>query len=216
MNNIRYSPDKMKPSMGAWEGIEKNPEKLRLQEIEKAKLESKKQEQHQELEQIVWPEVSNQTKPIEIKTIYPIDDWDLQNRYFGTWKVFMIVPFAVFVMILQFYLLEYKKKWMRLNQSKKSQNYFKLAKKENISSSEFYLYLNQALISCLKEAGIIMDKDYSPHDLPKEGIVGEIRMFLTSLEEQRFSGKEIRDRNELILAVENFLNRIQGKIWKIC
>lgn len=176
------------------------------------KSESKKQEQQQDSEQIVWPEVSNQTKPIEIKTIYPIDGWDLQNRYFGTWKVFMVVPFAVFAMILQFYLLEYKKKWMRMNEAKKSQKYLKKAKIENISSSEFYLYLNLALISSLKEAGIILDKDYSPQDLPKDGISGEIKNFLTYLEEQRFSGKETYDRKELIFEAENFLNRIQGKI----
>ena len=102
----------------------------------------------------------------------------------------MIIPIGGGLIYFQ-YRLRNMFEMMKKEQPKvRAEEVFALALRREEHDSDFYHLLYGAFLLQLEEKGIIESSDLTTHQLPKEGITGEVRRFLLDIEHRRFAGKE--------------------------
>lgn len=147
---------------------------------------------------VLWPATTSDTQPIEIHTIYPLEMDDLSNTIFGTWAVFLILPFGGFFIYVQIDLREKRKKKAKAKNIKDSAYWFGQAKNAKDNVGEFCHLLNKAFIMRLYEKGWIEEEHLSPQQLSNEGVCGDVKEFLCGIEEMRFTSKTLQSTDEII------------------
>lgn len=135
--------------------------------------------------EIATPEVG----PIEIGSIYPLDQSDLHNQFLGTWWVLIIIPLGIGALLLQMQMKHYLEKEKTKVRPKKSYDLFNNILKLPPHSSEFFTLLQRAFLVRLFERKEIPSPDVSIDSLPERGMPGKVKAFLKKIETARFSGK---------------------------
>lgn len=126
---------------------------------------------------------------IEIGANYPLTESDLNNRLFGGWSVYWLIPFGVALTLFQ---ISWRKTLLNRKEEIKpvtSADIFKEAMAEKPDSPGFYQKINRAFMLRLAERGDISSADTTPDQLPENGVAGEVKQYLLALEADRFSGR---------------------------
>ncbi len=158
---------------------------------------------------VLWPATTSDTQPIEIQTIYPLDIEDLSNTIFGTWAVFLILPFGGFFIYVQIDMREKRKKKAVAKNIKDSIYWFGEARNSKGDIGEFCHLLNKAFMMRLYEKGWIEDEHLSPQQLSDEGICKKVKSFLCGIEEMRFTSKALQSTDEIIVEADKLFYEIE-------
>lgn len=145
------------------------------------------------------------TRGIEISGNARMSTDDLGDGTFSSWWTLIIIPFVLGGLWLQVQM----KKAMEIKQQALSQQdseaWMAKAREAGSDLAKLCHALDKAFISLLREKGIIAGEDITPHQLPQEGVCGDVRAFLTNIEEKRFAGKgELSPENVLSEAQKLF------------
>lgn len=128
------------------------------------------------------------TKPIEIQGNLNLQTADLYNKIFGTWLALGIIPFALALLFYQITLRDYLIRMKSEVKPDTSQDTYTEFLQQKKGSSRYYELLNKSLKLKLAEIGKIKKADVLTENLNSNGISGEVRAFLSEIEEKRFSG----------------------------
>lgn len=158
--------------------------------------------------EVLWPERTSDAQPIEIHTIYPLEMDDLTNTLFGTWTVFLLLPFGGFLIYVQIDLREKRRKKASAKSVQDSDYWFRQAKGSKDHVGEFYRLLNKAFILRLNEQGLIEEEVQSPQQLPDEGICKKVKSFLCGIEEMRFTTRSQQSTEQILIEAEGLFYEI--------
>jgi len=146
---------------------------------------------------------------IQISGIFPLVSSDLQNNFFGTyWNLLFIPAFAV-LLLTEWNL---KNEWLSKKPVIKelsSEEIFKSALQTEAGSPDFYRLLQKTFITALHERGSLLSSDIEPENLEKTGLQGDVRIFLTKLDEVRFSGNK-KFSQAIISSAKELYSKIKG------
>lgn len=134
-----------------------------------------------------WRQSLKQPLPIEVEANYPLTVNDLENLWFGSWWMLLMVPFGVFLLVYQRNLKRILEIKGKENAPLKSYVLFQEAWCETPHSSIFYAKLYQAFFDRLQERGDIDLSVNSVEQLPAVGAAGDVKVFLLALEESRYA-----------------------------
>jgi hypothetical protein len=168
------------PSTVTYETVKTKPIPLKV-------LPQKEESPAQQSQSTIPKEEPSSTSPaaIEIENNFQLSSTDLSNTLFGTWWVMMIMPIGALILFLQYNLRNTIQEQKAVVQSKNSIELFKEALRKDPGSSEFYNELHNAFVLRLFERGEVKQSIMTTDELPN----GEVRAFLSKIEEIRFSGK---------------------------
>lgn len=206
------------PLAGVYNTVSSNPIPITVKEIQQpSSPPAAIQPQAQPTEVVPSTSTPQTNIPEQIQTYTPkavpiegninMSTSDLHNILFGTWNTLWIIPlgaaFLFFLVGLKKYLNELKSRIP----TKTSRDYFEAALNSSTDAPTFYNNLNSAFLLRLKEKGYIANQNVMPEKLPDSGIEGEVRAFLYSIEEQRFTGKKL-DSNEVVKQAKELFAKI--------
>lgn len=147
--------------------------------------------------------------PIEISGIDPLTSSDLQNDFFGTyWNLLFIPAFAVLLMTEKNLKEEWALKKPEIKEIS-SEEIFKSALQAEAGSADFYRLLQKTFITALNEQGSISSSDLEPQNLEKTGLQGDVKVFLSRLDEMRFSGNK-QFNQAIISSAKELYSKIKG------
>lgn len=155
--------------------------------------------------EVTWPPTTPVPSPIEIHSIYPLTSSDLSNYLFGTWAVYLLIPFGALAIYIQVDIREKRRRKQKTEKKQDSLYWLKKAKAVTNNIPKLLHLLKKALFIKLKEEGIIENEEISIEELP----VGAVKSFLTEIEEKRFTGKGVIDSSETISKTETLLKKIK-------
>lgn len=161
------------------------PIPLTVKNIEKAAVQKTEPEKPSQDE---WKEAQAvQPQPIEIQGNEYLTQTNLENKFLGTWWSLLLIPLGIGLLLFQANFKKYLEQLKATPQIRTSASILEEAQKQNLPDRCFAL-LTQALLLRLVETGKIASADIVPEDLPKEGIVGQVREFILKIEKDRFAG----------------------------
>lgn len=149
---------------------------------------------------------------IEIQSNFKLESGDLYNKTFGTWFSMLIVPLGIALLIYQKTMRDALIKKQKEVKPVTSTELFQKAFQENTATPLFFDSLNKALKLGLVEAKIIPVAAIPTENLPKTGLSGEVRTFLLSIEERRFTGQGNISPAFLRDSAQNLFEKIQKNI----
>lgn len=148
-----------------------------------------------------------QPPPIEILGNYPLNPSDLHNLFLGTWWNLWLIPFGAVLIYLQINLRREIFEKERIKKVENSQSLFNEAMIEPASAT-FFHKLTQAFLLRLVERGEIDSTEISSEDLPNTGMAGEVRAFLCSIEEKRFTGKKSEGETQIMEEAQKLFEKL--------
>lgn len=128
-------------------------------------------------------------KAIEIGSNYQLTESDLENRLFGGYSVYWLIPFGIALILLERNLRQASLNRQKTVRPVTSEEVFNEAMKAKADSPLYYQKINQAFLLRLFERGEIPSTEMTSDQLAEAGAPGEVRRYLQSLEEERFSGR---------------------------
>lgn len=146
-------------------------------------------------------------KAVEIEGNLHLKRSDLSNLKFGTWSVMWVIPFGIVFILFQIGLKRYLEQMRSQVKPKTSSDIFDEAMSAGTDSPVFYQKLNRAFLKRLAEHGLIANSDIPVENLPADGVVGEVRTFLYSIEEKRFTGDKVAT-DELLKEAKTLFSKI--------
>ena len=153
-------------------------------------------------------EVLKTPSPIEISALFPLTKSDLYNSYLASFWNLLFIPVFIVLLITQVHFKEEDIFKPALKETP-SEELFKSALSKEANSAEFYKQLEQSFMMALKEKGVIDSVEIATENLEKTGLAGDVRIFLTRLEEVRFSG--IKSYNlAIISSAKELYQKITG------
>jgi hypothetical protein len=155
-----------------------------------------------------WKEGFNTPSPLKIGNSGELKASDLRNRYFGSWWTLLLIPFGIGLLIYQVNCKNSIELKQNQNNQKKSEQYFSDALAEPPGTSSFYHLLKQAFLVKLVEHGDLHSEDDDPNVLPTTGIQGEVRNFLRSIDEMRYSDKATFSDADLIAKAKKLFGQL--------
>lgn len=126
---------------------------------------------------------------IEIQSNFKLRSEDLYNKTFGTWLSMLIIPLGIALLIYQKTLRDALIKKQKEVRPVTSSELFQKAFQEKTATPLFFDLLNKALKLGLVEAKLIPEAAIATEDLPNTGLTGDVRTFLSTIEERRFTGQ---------------------------
>ncbi len=146
-----------------------------------------------------------QLPSIEIAGNVPLSYKDLQSLPGGSWWVFLLMPLGLIALAAEYKIKCYLLAKKSTPAAKNSQDLFTEAASKITSPSAFYEGMVQAFLLRLQEKGLITTAIYIPEQLPVEGVVGEVRDYLSTLERELFAeGKKDLRQDDVLKAHELF------------
>jgi|GEM_PF-1053516 len=153
-------------------------------------------------------EVLKTPSPIEISALFPLTKSDLYNSFLASFWNLLFIPVFIVLLITQYHFKEEDIFKPALKETP-SVELFKSALSQEANSAEFYKQLEQSFMMALKEKEVIDSVEIAPENLEKTGLAGDVRIFLTRLEEVRFSG--IKSYNlAIISSAKELYQKITG------
>jgi hypothetical protein len=149
---------------------------------------------------------------IEIQTNFLLHARDLYNKAFGTWWTMLVIPLGIAFLIYQNNLRHSVLKKKMEAKPVKSTDLFERAFLEQTPTSLFFALLNKAFKQALVEVKEIPQADISTEDLPQVGLSKEVRLFLSSIDEKRFSGQGNMSPTFLQSPAQALFEKIQKSI----
>lgn len=146
---------------------------------------------------------------IEISGNAPMYSSDLSDRSFGTWWVLFIVPIGAFLLWLQVHMKKLAQVKKEAETQQSSKKWLEKAYMEQDTPSKLHHDIERALISLLKEKGIISNENISSHDLSSQGVAGDVKAFLSSIEERRFTGHTPQSPQEILTEAQRLYDDIK-------
>lgn len=153
---------------------------------------------------------SSMPEPIEIETIFSLETADLHNKPFGNWWVLGLIPVGIAMLMYQIQLKEFLARQQTLVKPKTSQDLLKEVSKLPAGSQAYFSQIVHALKTALFERKLLSSVDVSAENMPEEGVAGEVRRFLLSIEERRFAGHTQKSDDQWLPKAEELWNKIQG------
>jgi len=152
-----------------------------------------------------WPELSAKPQAIDIATIYALTPDDLKSRFLGSPKslwILLLGPLLLGVQIM-----------MRQRLHKKTEE-IKIEQKNQWSDipdddPDLTQKITEALFTEMRAKGLITTEQ-SVQELPNTEVVGEVKEFLTRIEEERFSKMKRMDPSTLKSEGKRLFNKIRG------
>jgi len=156
------------------------------------------------------PVTTNVQKPgaVEISTIFLLTANDFTNLPFGTWKVFWIIPIGFILLGLQYWLMNFYKERSLVSKPVTSNDLFEKFKHASYGP-EFFNLLNKAFILRLFELKEINSPAIIPEQLPSTGKSGDVRAFLTKIEQRRFTQASQLAEAEIRKEAENLFSKLK-------
>ena len=144
-----------------------------------------------------WRKEAAQLPSIEIVGNEKLSPKDLVALPFGSWWVFLIIPLGIVVMAAEIKIKQILRLQKMKIKAKTSRDYFEEAIAKSASPSEFYEGMILAFLSGLKEKNMISPDINMPDSLTSEGVQGEVRDYLLTLERNLFAEgkKNLSDDN---------------------
>lgn len=157
----------------------------------------------QELQKLVIP------SPIEIRSNFSLQASDLHNLSFSDMWFFLFIPLGIGLLYFQVRLKESIEATRRLIKTKTAQELFNRALNTSPGSSEFYQILTLSFLVRLMEIGSIPSAEISWQELPLEGVCGDVRAYLSKVEEARFAEYGKLDQQQMILEAKVLFEELQ-------
>ncbi|MBA3603350.1 MAG: BatD family protein [Parachlamydiaceae bacterium] len=149
-------------------------------------------------------------EPIEIESIYPLSYKDLKDLSFGTWVSLFLIPFGLAALLFQVNLSKYYENLKLESKIIGSKELFTQALKSPVDSAEEHSLMIRAFILALKEKKLIPSAEIAPEDLPKEGIIGDVKDFLYTLDEKRYLGVESMQKGDSRQKAQELFDQLQN------
>lgn len=152
--------------------------------------------------------------PVEIKGNIPLTPSDLTNKPFGTWRSLWVIPIGLAIIALQLFLKRYLKLKREYAPKIKTTDLFEEAMQLDSKDSLFFQKLTKVFLLRLAENGWIKSAEITPEELSSEGLPGKIRSFLNSIEEKRFTRKNlpIEELRQQARALFSQISQKQGPV----
>ncbi|WP_044882770.1 BatD family protein [Neochlamydia sp. EPS4] len=135
-----------------------------------------------------WIKSYQPLPPLAFYAMRSLEPADLKNKILGSWWVIGLIPLSLGVVGLQYKLQISWKIQGRKVKKKTSLCIYKEMLKAPQNSPLFFELLHRLLIQQLFECGLINHQEALGVDLPLEGVAGEVRALLLSIDFQRYSG----------------------------
>lgn len=158
-----------------------------------------------------WPVPTSEPQAIEIKGNKPLSSSDLYNITFGTWWTLLLIPLSL---VFLWYQAQYKKYLLSKQKAEKETNSEAWITKAANAGQDFSLFnhaINKGLISLLWEQNLIPSADITPQALPDKGIIGKVRTFLCSIDEQRFTGRGALSTQDTLRKAQELYREIKAE-----
>lgn len=155
------------------------------------------------------PPTIQKPESIEIATNYILFASDLKNVSFGTWDVFWLIPLSAFLIGLQLWMMNYLANKARIVKQKNSADVFAEVMRAPVNSPDFFQKLARAFFLRLAERKEIPSPNITAEQLPTTGAPGEVRRFLSTLEEKRFTGTKELSETEIRKEAQQLFNKLQ-------
>ncbi|MBS4167145.1 Uncharacterized protein NEOC65_002251 [Neochlamydia sp. AcF65] len=135
-----------------------------------------------------WIKSYQHLPPLAFYQMQSLDPADLRDKILGSWWVIGLIPLSLGVVGLQYKLQASLKIRGGKAKKKTSLGMYQEMLKAPQNSPLFYELLHRLLIQQLFECGLINHQEVVGADLPLEGVAGEVRALLLSIDFQRYSG----------------------------
>lgn len=140
-------------------------------------------------QQPIVPVQENVPAKTEICENRPLLSTDFEDHAIDPTAIFFAIAALIVALVSQFLL----KKFLQIGTPKevRSRDLFYNALRLKTKPSQCVPLIQQALLLRLYEVGYTSQITYVPQELSKEGLQGEVRRFLESIEQKRFTGLEL-------------------------
>lgn len=149
--------------------------------------------------------------PIEIEGNFVLQDSDLHNKLFGTWLAMLIVPIGLAAIVYQMMMKSQIERQKQLAKIKSAAVLMDEAFRQPGDDSTFFDLLEKALKQGLVEINALSSANISTEDMPKSGLAGEVRSFLSTIEERRFAGKGAMPTSSIRSQAQALFNKMKIK-----
>lgn len=158
-----------------------------------------------------WDEGFGRAGSIVIQGNYRLSEDDFSLRLLQRPQLLVVVPLALVLVLMQAMAKKRRSfpQEAKSRRNKSSRELFRDALLAQGDPDRFYPTLEQAFLLRLKEKGLISEKLSNMGDLPRGGIVGDVRTLLSMLEAQRFSGKKLLTADQVVERVHKLFERIK-------
>lgn len=158
-----------------------------------------------------WRQTVKQPLPIQIGANYLLEPQDLNNLWFGSWWMLLLLPLAIFFLLYQNNLKRFLAGRKKEAAPLESRGLYEEAWKEPLHSSAFYAKLYRAFFSRLQERGDIGPSVQSVDRLPSEGAAGDVKTLLSALEQSRYAGDKGVREDALLEKARFLFAELEGK-----
>lgn len=134
-----------------------------------------------------WRQAIGQAPSMEVVGNYMLTSQDLQNRWFSSWWMLLIVPLGIAFLIYQTNLKRFLSTRQKEAPASISAVLYEEAWQEPPHTPAFYAKLYEAFFARLRERGQIEASVHSIEKLPLEGAAGDVKALLMALEEARYA-----------------------------
>ncbi len=155
-------------------------------------------------------QVESQLAPIDINGNVMLEETNLQSKKMDT----ILLTYAIFVLgaILGIEIILKKVANIKRPEKITSRTYMLKAIQEKQDKEKCCSLLYKGLLLGLYEFGLIKTPLDSPQDLPQDGFVGQVKSFLTSIEQKQYGGANAAiSMQEIIDQASDLYNRMKPK-----
>lgn len=127
---------------------------------------------------------------------YPLSTSELKEPFLRLWNAVWVAPAGLVLVWLQWRLPTFLERRRKRRVKPLSRQLWDRACRQRSEVAVCWMLLSRALMTALQESGVVQEIPSSYELLPEEGITGEVRAFLASLERAVFTGQQtkIKDR----------------------
>ncbi len=167
-------------------------------------------EQSRETSQDAWRQALTKPDKIEVESNEPLSKTELEGQSFRLANLIWSLLTVCGVIFLQIRLKAYFSNPKNHLRDKTAYDFLYEALKEKDHPSTFFLLIRQALLMRLFEKKVTSSLVGHVSKLTEVGICGEVRTFLMSIDEKRFTGQEIPSTSEIYLEAKRLFQRIES------
>lgn len=156
-----------------------------------------------------WLEAMNKPEAIDVPANYPLEEKDLQNKWFSSWWMLFLIPLGLGLLFYQYNLKKFLSSLPKVEPIIPSETLFQEAWQEESHSPLFYEKLYRAFFLRLEERKDIESSINSIEKLPSEGASGDVKALLMALEESRYTEKTGAHREALFKRAEQLFAELE-------
>ena len=168
--------------------LQKESASEKTEAVQGSQSQNKQQRQKQTQEQISVQNLPEEISLIEIEGNIPLDQKTIVRQLFDPLILSLLGTCLVVLFLMQIAVVRLIKERKLRPKEETSREIFLNALKNRNSPSSCFAQIRRAFLLRLYEIGATGELAVNPQQLATEGLQGDIRKFLLSIEEKRFSG----------------------------